>query len=451
MQVRGFFPARVRAAMWVVTAAVGLAVVARADDSFKMIHQPGGGEMVYGPVTGQTTMPGAMGAMLRKVHGQFGERPQVSRFFRTKGSDDSVATFFTVNAKSQGNKPMAGLVLVAMTAGQQPTGALLYDDAKHFHASMGPMMKKLNEVWAHSGGTSSGAAAVGHAKPLHVTAFPDNSGSIGLPDGWQITSARQGTMHASGPNGESAHIGVYVPVLDPSNPQQGPMIQRETRGGQLPLPGMYVAIPYGTEPFRTLQEIDRQLRAKRHQSPPAMELIDAQDLGNHCTHFKVHIDQHDGTGRMFSSINMCVFPPFMPGHYTVSLNQATLPDRLIDEDKPTFQAMFQSYKTNDTVIEGESQAQITQIHEIGRRAQMQADASHEAWDIHQQAYHNQQDSQDKRYAAFDNYILDQSVIRDTQENAHGTFYNADAEAIVKSNPNRYEYVPTQDYVKGIDY
>ena len=454
MNIRNSFPVKQATLMLLAVVALGMAIASHAEDTFKMIHQPGGGEIAYGPVAGQSTLPGAMGTMLRKVHGQFGEKPQVTRFFRTKGSSDSVATFFTVTAKNQGNKPMAGLVLVAMPAGQPATGAILYDDANHFNTSMGPMMKKLNEVWASRASHGSAGAAsssAGHAKPLHATPFPDNSGSIGLPDGWHITAARQGVMHAEGPNGESAHIGVYVPVMDPNNPQQRQMIQMETRGGQVPLPGMYVAVPYGTQPFPLLQEISKQLAAKQHQQPPALELMDAQDKGNNCTLFKLHLDAHDGKGRMFSSIYMCVMKPFMPGSYAVSFNQTVLPESLVEEETPTLQAMFQSYKTNDQVINAETQANINEIHEIGRRAAIQRDASNAAWDTHQQAYYNQQDSQDKRYQAFDNYILDQSVIRDTQENAHGTFYNSDAEAIVKSNPNRYEYVPTQDYVKGIDY
>lgn len=438
---------------WMLMGAVLTVPAARAEDSFKMIHQPGGGQIVYGEIASESTLKGGMVSTLRRLHEQFGDRPQVTRFFRTKGSDDSVATFFTLTAKRQGNKPIAGLVLVAMPAGQPVSGAVLYDEADHFHASMGPMMKKLNEVWGHAAQDSGRGpkAAAGHVRPLHVTAFPDNSGSIGLPDGWHITAAQQGVMHAAGPNKESAHIGVYVPVMDPTNPQQRQMIQMETQGGRVPLPGMYVAVPYGTQPFPLLQEISKQLAAKQHQQPPALEMMDAQDKGNNCTLFKLHLDAHDGNGRMFSNIYMCVMKPFMPGSYAVSFNQTVLPESLVEEETPTLEAMFQSYKTNDQVINAETQTNIDNIHEIGRRAAIQRDASNAAWDTHQKAYYAQQDSQDKRYQAFDSYILDQSVIRDTQENAHGTFYNSDAEAIVKSNPNLYEYVPTQDYVKGIDY
>jgi hypothetical protein len=53
-------------------------------------------------LTGQTSLPGAMVFMLKQVHGQYGERPQIGRFLQSSGGD-SVATFFTVTARTQGN------------------------------------------------------------------------------------------------------------------------------------------------------------------------------------------------------------------------------------------------------------------------------------------------------------------------------------------------------------
>ncbi len=36
-------------------------------------------------------------------------------------------------------------------------------------------------------------------------------------------------------------------------------------------------------------------------------------------------------------------------------------------------------------------------------------------------------------------------------NAHGTVWNQTADALVRSNPERYEYVNSPNYWKGIDY
>jgi len=42
-------------------------------------------------------------------------------------------------------------------------------------------------------------------------------------------------------------------------------------------------------------------------------------------------------------------------------------------------------------------------------------------------------------------------IQDNDLNARGTALNGLAEALVKADPNRFQYVQTQDFLKGIDY
>jgi len=431
------------------------AAQAKADDGLKFIHNQGGGEIVYGPVNGQTTMPGAMGFILKQVHGHFSDKPQVGRFFRPKGSADSMATTFTLTPKTNGTGTIHGIVIVAMPAGQKPSAAMIYDQADRFKTTMGPMMKTLNDAWKKDAPATPKAGQGGQkgapARQLRMATFPDNSGSIGLPEGWQITSGNQGTMFAQGPNNESFLIGAYIPVLDPTNPQQRSMIQMETQGGRIPLPGSYVAAPYGMQPFKLLQTISAQLAGKNRKPAATIELVGADDLGKNCTYFKTHVDSHDGKGVLFSGITMCIMPPFMPGTYAITINQATLPDSRLDEDKATLQAMYTSYKTNDAVINAESRAAIDNIHAIGERARIQHEASDAAWASHQEAYYNRQDAQDRTSQAFSNYILDNSVVRYTPDNSHATMDNGTAALVMKLDPNHFEYVQTGDYLKGIDY
>src|SRR5262249_13428984 len=94
---------------------------------------------------------------------------------------------------------------------------------------------------------------------------------------------------------------------------------------------------------------------------------------------------------------------------------------------------------------------IDQIHAIGRAAEERAAASHAAFDAHNQSVEAQWDSQDKRNQAFSNYLLDQTVISDNVRNGHATEWNDTAESIVKSNPQRYGYVDTPNFWKGVDY
>jgi hypothetical protein len=44
------------------------------------------------------------------------------------------------------------------------------------------------------------------------TQFPDGSGSIALPPGWRLTSARQAAAELQGPRGEAVAVGITMPI-----------------------------------------------------------------------------------------------------------------------------------------------------------------------------------------------------------------------------------------------
>jgi endo-beta-N-acetylglucosaminidase D len=57
---------------------------------------------------------------------------------------------------------------------------------------------------------------------------------------------------------------------------------------------------------------------------------------------------------------------------------------------------------------------------------------------------------------FSNYILDQTVIQDNNMYGngtigHGTVWNNQADALVKADPNRFEYVTVPNYWRGTDF
>jgi len=55
------------------------------------------------------------------------------------------------------------------------------------------------------------AADTSSTKPATYTA-PDHSASVGLPSGWKVSKAGNGVIQATGPNGESASLGVVFQV-----------------------------------------------------------------------------------------------------------------------------------------------------------------------------------------------------------------------------------------------
>jgi hypothetical protein len=74
-----------------------------------------------------------------------------------------------------------------------------------------------------------------------------------------------------------------------------------------------------------------------------------------------------------------------------------------------------------------------------------------AEDAHNRSVEARWDAQDKSNQAFSNYLLDQTVIQDNLKGTHSTEWNQTADALVKSDPQRYQYVDTPNFWKGVDY
>src|ERR1700690_547839 len=135
-------PAAILLAILVV---VGSRARVRADEGLKTINNPGGGQIVYGPLGEVSSLKTAMVYVLRTVHSHFDDRPRIGKFFQAKDGH-SVATFFSVTAKSQGGGAISGLAIVSMAEGNRAAGAVPYDDATRFNNSQPVMMKTPNQA-----------------------------------------------------------------------------------------------------------------------------------------------------------------------------------------------------------------------------------------------------------------------------------------------------------------
>jgi hypothetical protein len=144
-----------------------------AQTPLKTIANPGGGMIVYGPVDGQRSEAGAMGSVLRSLHGQYGNRPAVGKPFRVRGTQ-SVAVYFTLVKRTQANAQVAGLLIANRVSDSSVEAALVTDDAARFRSTINPMLKTLFGVW-HPASASvlfSIAARIGHCRPASSRGCP---------------------------------------------------------------------------------------------------------------------------------------------------------------------------------------------------------------------------------------------------------------------------------------
>ena len=66
--------------------------------------------------------------MLKTVHTNCGEKPQIGNVFQFTGTN-SVGVFFTVTDHPEGNIPLAGMVIATVTGPNQVEAAMIYDRA----------------------------------------------------------------------------------------------------------------------------------------------------------------------------------------------------------------------------------------------------------------------------------------------------------------------------------
>ena len=126
------------------------------------------------------------------------------------------------------------------------------------------------------------------------------------------------------------------------------------------------------------------------------------------------------------------------------LDASSVPVRFAEQERSTMVAIMSSFRVDQSLVSQQAAAiaapEIARIHEIGRRAAQQAADAHAAEDAQNAAVENHWAAEDKQSEAFGNYLLDQSIVRDSETGTRSTEWNQTADAMVRSNPGRYEYV-----------
>ena len=423
-----------------------------AAPTLKIVDQPGGGQYVYGGLTGSGTLAEAVVYMLRQVHGHFADRPEVGKFFQTRDGG-SVATFFTVTDQKKGGTPMAGLLIVSRAADGTASAAVLYDERSRFGTSEPAMMKSLAGVWqpaaagtaARPSGVapSSAAAGPGGAKAsaagepgkvahlVPVTAG-DRSASVSLPDGWKLTGVAAGSLTAVGNNGEMLFLGLIYQNLPPLL-------------GDL---------------FANFVMVSNQRREHNGLAAGTYSETSRLNLPGNAVQVIYTVDMHDGVGLRKGSVRVGVLGP-----RALAVSGSNLPVALVDREEATLRAVIQSYTQDVGVINQLHQADMARLQGDADRANAQTAAINARREASSAAFNQHMGAIDKQNQAFDahldnldrsskltqDYILDRSVVQDNDRAERGTLSNNYADSLVRANPDRFQIVPNQDLIRGLDY
>jgi len=157
-------------------------------------------------------------------------------------SGEILAGFFTVTGKNLDGKPMEGLAIVYAPKSGTAGGAVLMDTADRFPTTVNTMFARLKQelgappsssgapsvaggpaTSAKAGSSAATAAPVqsGPPQPLQPFVFPDGTGVIGLPAGWQPGIRQRETSPPAGRTERSCALAGPLRLSTPQTRSRG--------------------------------------------------------------------------------------------------------------------------------------------------------------------------------------------------------------------------------------
>jgi hypothetical protein len=163
------------------------------------------------------------------------------------------------------------------------------------------------------------------------------------------------------------------------------------------------------------------------------------------------IDLHDGRGPLSCELGLGITATSALATRTLGINGTCAPQSSAAAERPTLKAIYDSYSINGQVVAREFAGDEIRSRAAGDAARRQAATAHAAEDAQSASFQARMDDIDRFSKSFQNYQLDQTELQDNNQNTRGTVPNSLADALVKSNPDRFETVPTQNFLKGVDF
>jgi hypothetical protein len=468
---------------------VGCASTPQAQSALNTITNPQGGTIVYGVVDGATSQAAALGSVLRSVHSSCGEKPQVGKVFRVRGTN-SDAVFFTVTNHPQGNRQAAGMIIATQTGPKTVEAAMVTDDAARFNSTVNPLLTQLFGVWhpgaAPAGGNAPSAAGStasggrGAAPPMRQVTTADGTVTLSLPEGWNTVPNQTGMGMATvtGPQGAILMLNQYFGIWDPNNPGVQGRLRRGLKFKN------EIDYPSNADLTKSFADIFQRIRASVGQGPAPLKVDSVQPVSgsqNQCFNFSGQLNP-DGTAMRDTKMLVCRSTPNQAGQYWLTFTKCLLPLGASDQFRATAGAimasfkpdmrraqaianaqaapiiaqMQQTYQAHQQALMSFTQSQIARTKQIGAEATARMQSTEAANEQQWAGFDQQENNISRQGQGFSNYLLDQTVVQNNNVGGtgmvgHATLWNSTADALVKSNPNKYQIVDTPGYWNGVDY
>jgi hypothetical protein len=238
---------------------------------------------------------------------------------------------------------------------------------------------------------AGGSAAGAPAAKLTPYTTPDKTASAGVPDGWKVTQGGQAMITMTGPNGETAGLGVSTLVKD------GPY--HADKPGSSPL---WLTIPNSASPTQKYTMLVQAANAGSPQ-PPTLQIattnpiLIAKTIAD-CALFAGTVNLPSGPSKFETAF--CSLPVDTKGIYKMIWKTASVPSNLVTQERATAEAVLASFTLPAAVVKdilaphdppqtaqaptagnsGSSAAETAAILAATRRAQQVSDQQFECFD-----------------------------------------------------------------------
>lgn len=399
--------------------------------SLKTIQNPGGGTIVFGPIPGQQTYQTLLSVMLKRVEADYGDRPQLGNMLQSRNGSFWEGFFTFADKKQSGDTPMTGMVIVYAPQSGTAGGATLIDATANFMKSADSMLQNLVQTIQKgaqtaqnappgASATSASNSPVAPAQALTPFSFPDNSGRIGLPQGWTVQRAQQGDVSAQGPNGELLRFGLRIPAVNAA-PGRG-------------VAGMYAAIPYSADSATLFTQLLTQIAQKQGAPAPKIDIANTQNRGPQ--DFFIYADVDSGQGGR-SLVAHVVKSPLLANQFQITISDIVGPPQVMQQEAATVAAIFSSYGLNTQQMLAINGAQIQQ----GLAAEQTTVG----------AVQRSMQTSDQLTQGMSDMLRGQSVFVDNETGQHYRGPDDLASALSNANPNRFQTLSLGQYIQGVDY
>lgn len=299
------------------------------------------------PVPGKGTLllsrvdkAGSATDQIRDVFGQMAEyfdhRPVAGAAVRDKQDLQAQATF----TATVGGTPIRGIAMASVQDGRTQVG-LAFDQADRAPETIDALALELvDQVRREAQQTADRIVLREHQ-------FPDRSGTVRLPEGWQIAFANKGAVDITGPQGQSLSLGVASQVFIPKGTVAGP-----TPG---PV-GMLLVAPLA-KPAEALEAMVPQINSIARQVNPAAPTVRFGKIIEQAPvefpggkgafiHYMVFVDDvpHD-------ALSLIGVSPLTPDSWMFYQSTAIAPTRRFTHDLPLMVRIWQSWQIDQRTLD----------------------------------------------------------------------------------------------------